>query len=156
MEAALGVDMTRDAVTCPVPFGGVLLLNNLLPHRSLPNYSDGIRWSLDLRWQRLDRPNGFGSIKPSVLMKSAGQAYNGSVQWGEWAVQDRATITAAAHAKQDPAKDKAHQVSGEGVYDHDGATRAEEQASSFDTTIAGPWMRAWPLVHKNRHTDTLR
>ena len=64
-------DLERDLVTCEVPFGSVLLLNNLIPHRSLPNYSDRVRWSLDLRWQRAGEPNGFSSLKPSVLMKPA-------------------------------------------------------------------------------------
>ena len=25
----------------------------------------------------------------------------------------------------------------------------------FDTTIQGPWMKKWEMVHMNRHTDTL-
>ena len=29
----LGVDMERDVVTCEVPFGSVLFLNNIIPHR---------------------------------------------------------------------------------------------------------------------------
>lgn len=29
----LGVDMEADVVTCEVPFGGVLFLNNIIPHR---------------------------------------------------------------------------------------------------------------------------
>eukprot|EP00966_Prymnesium_polylepis_P227009 5252593-Prymnesium_polylepis.1 len=71
IEATLGADMQSDVVTCEVPFGSVLLLNNLVPHRSLPNYSGGIRWSLDLRWQRADEPNGFHGLKESKLMKRA-------------------------------------------------------------------------------------
>ena len=31
--AELGVDMASDVVTCEVPFGGVLFLNNVIPHR---------------------------------------------------------------------------------------------------------------------------
>lgn len=31
----LEVDMARDCVTCEVPFGGVLFLNNIIPHRSV-------------------------------------------------------------------------------------------------------------------------
>ena len=31
---------------------------------------------------------------------------------------------------------------------------AREQA--FDTTIAGPWMKRWALVHENRHTANLQ
>jgi len=40
----------QTVVTCEVPFGSVLFLNNLIPHKSLENYSQNIRWSLDLRW----------------------------------------------------------------------------------------------------------
>ncbi len=32
-ERELGVDMAADVVTCEVPFGSVLFLNNLIPHR---------------------------------------------------------------------------------------------------------------------------
>ena len=44
------------AVTVPVPLGGVLLLTNLTPHCSTPNTTDVIRWSLDLRYQGRDVP----------------------------------------------------------------------------------------------------
>jgi hypothetical protein len=115
----------------------VLLLNNLIPHRSLPNQSPGIRWSLDLRWQRADQPNGFDGLKASVLMKKAGEPYSGSVAWGNWAQQDRTQLQAAAHAKA--SEEQAEKVDG----------------PTFDTTIAGPWMKKWPLVHSNRHTATL-
>ena len=134
LVTALGADLERDLVTCEVPYGSVLLLNNLIPHRSLPNYSDRVRWSLDLRWQRAGEPNGFSSLKPSVLMKPAAipiDEFRGSadVRWGGWADVDRsaaqvAEVGAAAHAE-------------------------------FDTTIAGPWMRAWPRLHDNRHTAQL-
>lgn len=30
---------------------------------SLENFSDKIRWSMDLRWQRPDKPNGFYGLK---------------------------------------------------------------------------------------------
>merc|ERR1712224_651395 len=81
--------MGEDIVTCEVPFGSVLFLNNLIAHRSLPNYSDKIRWSLDLRWQRGGEPNGFHGLKDSVLMKRRGEEFNGTVNWGDWAHQDR-------------------------------------------------------------------
>lgn len=47
----------EQAVTVPVPLGGVLLLTNLTPHCSLPNTTDVIRWSVDLRYQGRDVPN---------------------------------------------------------------------------------------------------
>ena len=37
IEKTLDVNMKTDVVTCPVPFGGMLLFNNLIPHRSLNN-----------------------------------------------------------------------------------------------------------------------
>jgi hypothetical protein len=50
MERTLGVNVKEDVVTCPVPKGGLLLFNNLTPHRSLPNRAPAItRWTLDLR-----------------------------------------------------------------------------------------------------------
>ena len=68
IKRTLGVSVERDSVTCEVPFGGVLFLNNSLPHRSLENYSDKVRWSLDLRWQHPDKSNGFYVSFFSVLM----------------------------------------------------------------------------------------
>ena len=80
MKEALGVDMEKDVVTCEVPFGGMLLLNNCIPHRSLENYSDKIRWSLDLRWQDPKKPVGFYDLKGSVLMRKADDP-NYKVDW---------------------------------------------------------------------------
>lgn len=59
MVKTLECDIQRDLVTCEVPKGSVLFLNNLIPHRSLNNASDKIRWSFDLRWQRSNEPDGF-------------------------------------------------------------------------------------------------
>ena len=36
--------------------------------RSLDNMSEQIRWSLDLRWQRPDAPNGFYGLKDCITM----------------------------------------------------------------------------------------
>ena len=69
IENELGADMRKDRVECVVPkglanifhteifvkvfiiSGSVLLFSNAIAHRSFPNFSDGIRWSMDLRWQ---------------------------------------------------------------------------------------------------------
>jgi len=45
-----------EIVTVPVRRGGVLLLSNLTPHCSTPNNSEGIRWSMDLRYQSASLP----------------------------------------------------------------------------------------------------
>ena len=80
MEKTLGVDLKRDIVTCEVPFGGVLFLNNCIPHRSLENFSDKIRWSLDLRWQKPHLPNGFYGLKKSVPMRKTDEP-NYVIDW---------------------------------------------------------------------------
>lgn len=54
IEKSLGCDLKKDLIDCPVPYGGVLLFTNLTVHRSVTNKSDGIRWSMDLRWQVME------------------------------------------------------------------------------------------------------
>ena len=44
MRKELGVDLEKDLVVCEVPYGGVLFMNNAIPHRSLENFSDIIRY----------------------------------------------------------------------------------------------------------------
>jgi ectoine hydroxylase-related dioxygenase (phytanoyl-CoA dioxygenase family) len=48
-----------EVVTVPVPLGGVLLLTNRTPHQSIPNVTDVIRWSADLRYQGAHLPNNY-------------------------------------------------------------------------------------------------
>lgn len=55
-------------VTVPVPKGSVLFFNNLIPHQSLENHSQGVRWSFDLRWQNPDLDSGFDG-KPPIMMR---------------------------------------------------------------------------------------
>src|SRR4029453_17625261 len=50
----------RNAITTEVPLGGAVLLTNLTPHCSTPNYSDIVRWSVDLRYQGAETPNNVG------------------------------------------------------------------------------------------------
>jgi|SaaInlStandDraft_1057018.scaffolds.fasta_scaffold05875_7 phytanoyl-CoA hydroxylase len=46
----------EEIVTCDMEPGDVLIFNQLVYHRSLPNTTDGIRWSIDLRYYRLGYP----------------------------------------------------------------------------------------------------
>lgn len=45
-----------EPVFCPVPKGGLLLLDNKIIHGSLKNSSRGVRWSMDLRYQSAALP----------------------------------------------------------------------------------------------------
>lgn len=42
----------------PVGKGGVVFMHRHTPHTSTPNYSDSVRWSLDLRYQKTGTPTG--------------------------------------------------------------------------------------------------
>lgn len=130
MEKTLGVDLKKDVVLCPVPYGGMLLINNMIPHRSLNNASNVIRWSLDLRWQRPDKPVGFYDLKGGVLMRTKEQP-DLQIDWESFDSVER-HVAARANVED---------------------TRPEED--EFDTTIQGPWMKKWEMVHRNRHTARL-
>lgn len=43
-------------IACPVPKGGVLLLSNKTMHASFKNTTQGVRWSMDLRYQSTRLP----------------------------------------------------------------------------------------------------
>lgn len=130
IEATLGVGVDQ-VTTVEVPVGSVLFLNNVIPHRSIPNNTDSIRWSLDLRWQRAGEANGFDGLKESLLMRPHGNPAGFVPQWGEWSKIDRQKATSDNF--------------------HKDAAKVDE----FDTTISGPWMLRWPMTHQNRHTAAL-
>lgn len=50
----------RRSITAACPRGGVVFMTNRTPHCSTPNYSDHIRWSMDLRYQSAEVPNNVG------------------------------------------------------------------------------------------------
>jgi ectoine hydroxylase-related dioxygenase (phytanoyl-CoA dioxygenase family) len=77
-----------EIVTCEMPMGSLLLINQLIPHRSTENFSDKIRWSVDLRWQRPDEPSGFDKVKECILMRtSRDPEYR--IDWTAWARKNR-------------------------------------------------------------------
>nr|CAB3264841.1 phytanoyl-CoA dioxygenase-like [Phallusia mammillata] len=129
MAADLEVDLERDRVTCEVPYGGVLFMNNAIPHRSLENRSENVRWSLDLRWQRADKPNYFYGLKDSVLLRTA-KDKDYQINWDKMANINRNKLE----------MDKVD----------------EDTTDEFNTEISGPWMKRWEIVHHNRHTDALK
>ena len=107
-----------DIVTCEMKKGGVLLMNNLIPHRSTENHSDIIRWSIDLRWQRPNEVSGFDDVKPCILMRSASKPFH-EIDWETWAKTSRQF------------KER-----------EDGVIKAEEEFV-FDSKVTGPWLDRW-------------
>ena len=102
-----------EVVTCEMPMGSLLLINQLIPHRSTENFSDRIRWSVDLRWQRPDEPSGFEDVKECILMRTAKVA-NYQIDWTAWAGKNRIA---------------------QGM--------DEKPSDPFDTTVTGPWLHRW-------------
>ncbi|HLJ55231.1 MAG TPA: phytanoyl-CoA dioxygenase family protein [Chthonomonadaceae bacterium] len=102
-----------EIVTCEMPAGSILLFNQLLPHRSTENLSDGVRWSIDLRWQRPGELSGFEGIKEPILMRTAADP-NYRIDWAGWSAQNR-----IADAMGEPPRE------------------------SFSTAVTGPWMDRW-------------
>ena len=60
----------EEPVTLPMGRGDVLLMHKEIPHRSFPNTSDTVRWSIDLRFQATGTPTG-RSHWPDFPVRSA-------------------------------------------------------------------------------------
>ncbi len=105
-----------EVVTCEMPVGSVLFINQLIPHRSTENLSKHVRWSVDLRWQRPDQASGFEGIKDCILMRTEGKPHC-DIEWTQWAKQNR-----IADAMLDT---------------------AEPQSDEFNSMVSGPWMERW-------------
>lgn len=59
--------LPKGAITrCIVPKGSLILFHQKIPHCCGENRSDQVRWSLDLRWQLNELPNGLDSQKPCL------------------------------------------------------------------------------------------
>jgi len=129
MEGTLGVDLEEDIKTEPVPYGSFVLFNNLIPHRSLQNFSTDIRWSVDLRWQSPKHNMGFYNIQDGILFRSPDQP-NLSPDWDKFFSVDRKEVWQRKYAKS-----------------------VEASTGDFDTRITGPWIGKWEIVQHNPHTD---
>lgn len=106
-----------ERVTCTMKKGSLLLLNQLIPHRSTENLSDTIRWSIDLRWQRPGEVSGFEGIKDVIPMRSADPEF--TFDWGDWRNQNRIEDALLDTDKQKAAVDP------------------------FNTMVSGPWLERW-------------
>lgn len=128
MEKTLDVDVKRDTVMCEVPFGGFLLFNNMTPHRSVPNVSDKVRWSVDLRWQSPKENWGFYNIAAGVPMRSAAEP-NISPNWEKFLSINRKEVWQKEYYKE------------------------VQKSDPLDTIVTGPWIGRWEIVNENRHTQ---
>ena len=61
----------------PVRKGGLVFMHRNTPHRSTPNFTDAVRWSLDLRYQPVGTPTG-RPFHPAFVARS--RSHPGAVQ----------------------------------------------------------------------------
>lgn len=72
-----------EAVPLPVRAGGIVLLHPLAPHASLPNRSDGFRWSFDLRYHVTGQPSGRSHF-PEFVARSRSRPETELKDWRVW------------------------------------------------------------------------
>ena len=53
----------------PVRKGDIIMMQKEIPHRSLPNLTDEVRWSIDLRYQKTGTPTG-RPFHPDFIVRS--------------------------------------------------------------------------------------
>ncbi|GFO25971.1 phytanoyl-coa dioxygenase 1-like [Plakobranchus ocellatus] len=128
VEKTLGVNLEKNVKTLPIKKGSFIVFNNLVPHRSLPNKTNQIRWSLDLRYQKPGLPEGLYGELPTIALRDPATP-NLKVDWSPY--------TKIRHLHQ-------HMMT---------CGKEAPPPEMLDTTLTGPWMKQWPLVHGNRHTE---
>lgn len=72
-----------EVVCCPLQVGGVLMLQHKTVHRSTPNFSDHIRWSLDIRYSDPALPTGRDHV-PGFLVRSVSQPNRVAKDHHDW------------------------------------------------------------------------
>lgn len=67
----------------PVKKGGVVFMHRWTPHRSTPNFTDGVRWSLDLRYQKTGTPTG-RPFHPEFIARSRAHPEMELTDYSQW------------------------------------------------------------------------
>ena len=76
------LDMDR-AIPLPVKSGGIVVLDPMLPHSSLANVTDGIRWSFDVRYNQTGQPTGRAHF-PEFVARSGANPERELQDWKVW------------------------------------------------------------------------
>ncbi len=85
----------------PVPCmkGGIVIMNKYTPHRGLPNRSDIVRWSLDLRYQPAGTSTG-RSFYPAFITRSREHPEQVQPDYIQWCAEWIAALEAARNIKK--------------------------------------------------------
>ena len=73
----------KEAIPVPIESGGIVLLHPLIPHASLPNMTDGFRWSFDLRYNVTGQPTGRAHF-PDFIALSQSHPDTELKDWKMW------------------------------------------------------------------------
>lgn len=87
------------AVPLPVKAGGAVIFHPMTPHASLPNISDGFRWSFDLRFNKTGQPTGRAHF-PDFVARSRAHPETELRDWRAWKAmweEARARLADAPH-----------------------------------------------------------
>lgn len=95
---APGLIDPEQALPVPVSAGGVVVLDPLIPHASLPNLTDCIRWSFDLRYSRSGQPTGRSHF-PAFVARSRTAP---DTQLGDWRRWRQMWVEARARLANEP------------------------------------------------------
>lgn len=89
----------REAVPLPVKRGGVVLFHKTNIHRALPNRSDALRWSLDLRYHPIGQATGRPAFPGFVARSHADpdSELHDAVVWADTWETARRTIISGAY-----------------------------------------------------------
>jgi len=85
------------AIPLPIPAGGGVIFHPLTPHASLPNRTDGFRWSFDIRFNRTGQPTGRSHF-PEFVARSRKNPDSVLTDWRDWRQMWEDTRARLAHA----------------------------------------------------------
>jgi len=84
----------EEVLTLPMDKGSLLLMNKEIPHSSLHNNSDAIRWSMDLRYQETGAPTG-RPFYPDFPVRSRADPDSVLIDHDEWCRRWETALTEA-------------------------------------------------------------
>ena len=87
--------------------GSLLLMHKQIPHRSTENRSSGIRWSMDLRYQKTGTPSG-RPFYPDFVVRSRSDPDSALTDHGEWVRMWEEALDAEALAAKEGRKVEHH------------------------------------------------
>lgn len=90
-------DITPQPVPCPK--GGMVIMSKYTPHRGLPNTSDIVRWSLDLRYQAVGTSTG-RTFYPDFVARSRENPAQVQPNYAEWCADWVVALEAARDIKK--------------------------------------------------------